>query len=84
MTLKVNLVKAYDSIRWDSIWDVLAYRNFPSIFIDWIKDLVISPFSLVNLNDSLESYFRDNGGCAKEILFPNICLLFAWTLFIKS
>lgn len=36
MAIKVDLMKAYDSIMWEFVWDVLKLGDFPDKFIHWI------------------------------------------------
>ncbi|XP_028063083.1 uncharacterized protein LOC114266401 [Camellia sinensis] len=42
-TMKVDIIKAYDNVRWDFMIDVLRAMGFPPCFIHWIRafDLMI-------------------------------------------
>ncbi|XP_058189185.1 uncharacterized protein LOC131306776 [Rhododendron vialii] len=35
--MKVDIMKAYDNVRWDFLWDVLISRNFLPKIIQWLK-----------------------------------------------
>lgn len=41
--LKVDLMKAYDSMRWDFIEEVLLGLSFPSRFINWVMECIRTP-----------------------------------------
>ncbi len=42
-TMKVDLMKAYDSVNWDFIIQCLVCLGFPSKLVNWIKECVTSP-----------------------------------------
>lgn len=35
--IKIDLMKAYDSVDWPFLFDVMRVMNFPSKYIQWIK-----------------------------------------------
>lgn len=45
--LKVDIQKAYDTVDWDFLRDVLCSLNFPSKFVGWIMECV--PYILFDL-----------------------------------
>ena len=56
--IKVDLQKAFDSLNWDFILEILAVMHFPDQFIGWIKGcLTTSKFS-ISLNGRLVGYFN--------------------------
>lgn len=61
-TLKIDLMKAYDSVNWDFIIHCLACLGFPGKFINWIKVCITSPRFSVSLNDTLMGYFKGAKG----------------------
>lgn len=55
--IKIDHMKAYDSIDWGFLFDTMKCMEFPVKFIDWIKQCVcIASYSVV-VNGSLEGYF---------------------------
>jgi hypothetical protein len=42
-TMKIDLMKAYDSVNWDFIIQCLVCLGFPSKLVNWIKECVTSP-----------------------------------------
>ncbi|KAF7137239.1 hypothetical protein RHSIM_Rhsim07G0147100 [Rhododendron simsii] len=38
--MKVDIMKTYDNVRWDFLWDVLASVNFHPKMIQWLKACV--------------------------------------------
>ncbi|CAN1294705.1 hypothetical protein LINPERPRIM_LOCUS22563 [Linum perenne] len=41
-TLKVDLIKAFDSVHWDYLLNMLLAMKFPVKFIDWLKACIFS------------------------------------------
>lgn len=41
--IKIGLFKAFDSLNWDFIVNLLTIVGFPSIFLDWVKGCITSP-----------------------------------------
>jgi hypothetical protein len=50
LLFKLDIRKAFDSIRWDFILDLLRRRGFPSHFQNWIAALLSNASSHVLLN----------------------------------
>lgn len=61
-TLKVDLMKAYDSVNWDYVLHCLNCFGFPAEFISWVRACVTSPKFSVALNGTLEGYFDGKKG----------------------
>jgi hypothetical protein len=61
-TMKVDLMKAYDSVDWDFILHCLSCFGFPSKFIKWIEVCITSPRFSISLNGSLVGFFRGAKG----------------------
>ncbi|KAL0294091.1 UNVERIFIED_CONTAM: LINE-1 reverse transcriptase [Sesamum radiatum] len=56
-TIKVDLQKAYDSVDWDFLKEVLHIFNFPVQFIGWIEQCVSTVSFSISLNGSIYGYF---------------------------
>ncbi|KAK1615173.1 hypothetical protein QYE76_020690 [Lolium multiflorum] len=50
LLLKLDIRKAFDSLRWDYLIDLLQRRGFPSAFRNWITALLVTSSSRVLLN----------------------------------
>lgn len=61
-TLKVDLMKAYDSVNWDFMMHCLFCFGFPAKFISRIKECVTSPRFSIALNGTLVGYFEERKG----------------------
>ncbi|KAL0367484.1 UNVERIFIED_CONTAM: hypothetical protein Sradi_3638500 [Sesamum radiatum] len=60
--LKVDLRKAYDTVEWDFLMEVLRFFGFPSLFIAWIEECVTTPSFSVCLNSSPHGFFKGARG----------------------
>ncbi|XP_021739498.1 uncharacterized protein LOC110705886 [Chenopodium quinoa] len=61
-TIKVDLRKAYDSVHWSFIHDMLQTLNFPSRFISWVMECVTSPSFSIMINGGLNGFFKGKKG----------------------
>lgn len=61
-TVKVDLRKAYDSLNWSFIKDILTWLNFPQQFIEWVVVCVTSPSFTLSINGSLCAFFKGKKG----------------------
>jgi hypothetical protein len=57
-TLKVDLMKAYDSVDWKFMVHCLACCGFPAKFVKWVKMCIASPRFSISLNGTLVGYFK--------------------------
>ncbi|XP_021756626.1 uncharacterized protein LOC110721745 [Chenopodium quinoa] len=57
-TIKVDLRKAYGSVHWSFIHDMLQALNFPSKFISWVMECVTSPSFSIMINGGLNGFFK--------------------------
>lgn len=57
-TIKVDLIKAYDSLNWDSIGEVFSIIGILSRCIDWIMNCFTNLSFLVCLNGKLVGFFK--------------------------
>ena len=56
--LKIDLQKAFDSLNWKFMSDVLASLKFPYAFINWIRCCLTSPMFSISLKGGLVGYFK--------------------------
>ncbi|CAA7058008.1 unnamed protein product [Microthlaspi erraticum] len=62
ITLKVDISKAFDSVRWDFLLSVLQAYRFPLSFIKWIRCCVCSPSYSISINGVTSGYFKGKTG----------------------
>ncbi|KAL0387928.1 UNVERIFIED_CONTAM: putative ribonuclease H protein [Sesamum radiatum] len=61
-TIKVDIQKAYDSVEWDFLLEVLKLFNFPLQFIVLINQCVSTASFSVSLNGSNHGFFKGGRG----------------------
>nr|GEZ45835.1 RNA-directed DNA polymerase, eukaryota, reverse transcriptase zinc-binding domain protein [Tanacetum cinerariifolium] len=66
MFFKVNFVKAYDSIRWDFLDDVLNSFGFGSKWRSWIRGSLCSGKASILVNGSPTAEFQFHRGLKQE------------------
>lgn len=60
--IKIDLKKAYDTISWDFLRELLMGLNFHPVFINWIMQCVTSPSFSIAINGSLHGFFPGQRG----------------------
>ncbi|KAL0289012.1 UNVERIFIED_CONTAM: hypothetical protein Sangu_2632000, partial [Sesamum angustifolium] len=65
-TLKVDIQKAYDSVEWDFLLEVLKILNFPSRFIIWIEQCISTATFSISLNGSIHGFFKGGRGLRQD------------------
>lgn len=65
-TLKVDLMKAYDSVSWDFIIHCLSCFGAPSKYLAWVKECISSRGYTIALNGTLVRYFEGRKGLCQE------------------
>ena len=60
--LKVDLRKAFDSIKWDFILSTLRAIQIPEIFISWIAECITTPTFSVSVNGVSGGYYKSTKG----------------------
>ena len=61
-TLNVDLRKAFDSVDWIFVKDMLTALHFPSTFISWIMTCIESTSYSISYNGSLHGFFKGERG----------------------
>lgn len=74
--LKVDLRKAFDSVDWNFILEVLKAANLPHRFVSWIKQCITTPSFSINVNGSLCGYFKGSKGLRQgDPLSPSLFVI---------
>lgn len=60
--LKIDIPKAYDTVTWVFLEDVMRALNFPEIFCNWIMACVTTPAYSVALNREVKGFFSGMQG----------------------
>jgi hypothetical protein len=74
LLFKLDIRKAFDSIRWGYLFDLLEKRGFPARFRNWIVALLNTASSRVLLNGVAGCPFAMGGGYVKETPSPHFFL----------
>jgi Reverse transcriptase (RNA-dependent DNA polymerase) len=48
--LKIDFRKAFVTVSWDFLLDIMIHRGFPAIWVQWVKNMLISSSSAINTN----------------------------------
>jgi Reverse transcriptase (RNA-dependent DNA polymerase) len=54
---KIDFLKAFDTLSWEYIIEVLDAKGFPKLWITWINNLLISTTSHIKINGTRGEYF---------------------------
>lgn len=60
--LKIDLQKAFDSIEWSFVLDILAATGFPTKYIQWISQCIKTTRFSILVNGELCGYFKGKKG----------------------
>jgi hypothetical protein len=81
IVLKVDFRKAFDTISWEFLMDLLKAKGFPEKWITWIHNLLISSSSTVKVNGHLgPTFFHQRGLRQGDPLSPLLFNMVADTL----
>ncbi|CAN1840218.1 LINE-1 retrotransposable element ORF2 protein [Linum perenne] len=61
-TVKVDLMKAFDSVHWGYLFNILEAMGFPSLFLSWLKACVYSAAYSISINGGLHGFFSAKKG----------------------
>ncbi|XP_048494582.1 uncharacterized protein LOC125494804 [Beta vulgaris subsp. vulgaris] len=76
-TIKLDLMKAYDSLSWDFLKELLQGLGFPDKFVNWVMICVTSPSYTLSINGSLCGFFA--GEVQSAILLKRVLKTFSDT-----
>lgn len=60
--MKIDLKKAFDSVRWEFLFDVLNHFKFPPKFIFWLRACITSTKFSVKVNGSFCGFSKEQRG----------------------
>jgi len=60
--VKIDLKKAYDSVFWEVVQEILDGLHFPSLFITWIMACITTPTFTIQLNGRDHGSFKGKRG----------------------
>lgn len=58
IAIKVDIAKAFDTIRWEFVFQCLRGLNLPAHFINWIEACISTTSFSVGYNGEIHRYFR--------------------------
>lgn len=76
--MKIDLIKAYDSLFWEFIHETLVRMKFLEQFIGWVMECITSPRFSIMLNGSPTGFFLSTCGLQQDDLISP--LLFCLTM----
>lgn len=60
--IKVDIMKAFDTVNWEYLLGILKSMHFPTRFIKWVELCISTTSFSINLNGSLSGHFNATRG----------------------
>ena len=60
--MKIDLRKAFDTIRWEYILQGLNAIGIPQAMVNWIKSCIATPHFSISINGELQGWFKSSRG----------------------
>ena len=76
--MKVDLYKAFDSVHWDFIKEILNALKFSPLFTQWVMSSISSVQFAININGQQGEFFKGKRGLKQRD--PLSLLLFVLTM----
>ncbi|XP_024004020.1 uncharacterized protein LOC112081493 [Eutrema salsugineum] len=74
--LKVDLRKAFDSVNWDFIIQILKAAEFPPTYTSWIAECITTTSFSINVNGELCGFFKGTRGLRQgDPLSPSLFVI---------
>ncbi|GAA0154883.1 hypothetical protein LIER_12734 [Lithospermum erythrorhizon] len=64
--MKIDIMKAYDTVCWSFLWKVMEEIGYPAVFIGWVKECVNTAWFSVSVNGSLQGFFKSSRSLRQE------------------
>ncbi|OMO78705.1 reverse transcriptase [Corchorus capsularis] len=81
--LKIDLRKAFDSVDWSFLVNILQAHDFPDVFINWLSNCFMTPHFSLSLNGGLIGYFAGaRGVTGRSHLSLSLCPCYEYDLLI--
>ena len=60
--MKIDIRKAFDTINWEFVREVLKRLGFPSVFVGWIMQCISTTSYSISINGALHGFFKGQQG----------------------
>ncbi|GJT35154.1 RNA-directed DNA polymerase, eukaryota, reverse transcriptase zinc-binding domain protein [Tanacetum coccineum] len=71
--LKIDIAKAYDTVNWGFLKQILTHFGFHKKIIGWIMTCVTSAAFLIAVNGERYGYFKSGRGLRQELKLTQLC-----------